>query len=218
MTGMFSFKSKKAILWDNDGVLVDTERYFYEAARQILKEAGFDFTRQMFTELVLVKAIGPWHLMKEHGYDDESIFRMKAKRDDLYLQYLQTENILIEGVDEILGELSGKVLMGIVTSSKPKHFYAIHERTGILKYIDFVITPEDYKKYKPDPEPYLTGWKRTSLGKEQCVVVEDSRRGLLSAKAAGLDCIIVPNEMTLNSDFSEADKLLNNLMELKDMP
>lgn len=215
---MFSFKSKEAILWDNDGVLVDTEKYFYEAARQILKKAGFDFTRRMFTELVLIKAIGPWHLLKEHGYDDDAILRMKAERDDLYFHYLKTEEILIDGVEEILQKLSDKVTMGIVTSSKPRHFYAIHSRTNILKYIDFVITPDDYKWYKPDPEPYLAGWEKTNLEKEHCVVVEDSRRGLLSAKAAGLDCIVIPNEMTIHSDFSEADILLNHIMELKNLP
>ena len=215
---MFSFKSKEAILWDNDGVLVDTEKYFFEAARQILKKAGFDFTRHMFTELVLIKAIGPWHLLKEHGFDDDTIRRMKAERDDLYFHYLKNEKIEIDGVEEILQELSGKVIMGIVTSSKPRHFYAIHSRTNILKHIDFVITPEDYKLYKPDPEPYLTGWEKTNLEKEQCVVVEDSRRGLLSAKAAGLDCIVIPNEMTIHSDFSEANILLNSMMELKNLP
>jgi HAD superfamily hydrolase (TIGR01509 family) len=214
---VFSFKSKKAILWDNDGVLVDTEKYFYEAARIILKEAGLAFTKQMFTEFVLVKAIGPWHLLKEHGYNDATILRMKAKRDDLYMHYLLTEDILIDGVDEILEELSGKLSMGIVTSSIPRHFYAIHSRTKILKYIDFVITPQDYKMYKPHPEPYLTGWKKTGVEKKQCVVVEDSRRGMLSARSAGLECIVIPNEMTIHSDFSEADVLLHNLMGLKNL-
>ncbi len=206
---------KKAILWDNDGVLVDTEKYFYEAARQILKKAGIDFTKQMFTEFVLVKAIGPWHLLKEHGYKNDTILRMKAERDDLYQYYLQHENILIDGVNEVLEEFCGRMIMGIVTSSKPRHFYAIHSRTSILKYIDFVVTPEDYKMYKPDPDPYLTGWGKTNLGKDQCIVVEDSRRGLLSARSAGLDCIVIPTEMTLHSDFSEADLVLHHLTELK---
>ena len=214
---MLKFQSKGAILWDNDGVLVDTEKYFYEAARVILKRAGIDFTVQMFTELILVKSVGPWHLLKELGFNDETILRLKAERDDLYMHYLQTENILIDGVAEILEELSGKKSMGVVTSSKPIHFYAAHERTKILRYIDFVITPEDYKMYKPDPEPYLLGWKRTNLDKNQCLVVEDSRRGLISAKAAGLDCIVIPNEMSIHSDFTEADMILNNLTELKNL-
>ncbi|MBN2212618.1 MAG: HAD family phosphatase [Bacteroidales bacterium] len=214
---MHDLKSKKAILWDNDGVLVDTEKYFYKAARVILKKVGIDFTRQMFKEVILVKSVGPWHLLKERGFDEKTIFRLKAERDDLYMHYLQTENILIDEVTEILEAFCGNKMMGIVTSSKPGHFYAMHKRTKILKYIDFVITPEDYKMYKPDPEPYLTGWKRTNLGKEMCLAVEDSRRGLLSAKGAGLDCIVIPNEMTINSDFTEADMILNNLKELKNL-
>ena len=214
---MFTFNSKKAVLWDNDGVLVNTEKYFYEAAREILQREGVDFTKKMFIDMILVKSTGPWHLLKEKGYDDETIIRLKAERDELYLQYLQTGDILIEGVSEILEDLSGYIAMGIVTSSKPQHFFTIHERTKILKYIDFVVSPEDYRMYKPDPEPYLIGWKRTKLEKYQCLVVEDSRRGLLSAKAAGLDCVIIPNEMTIHSDFSEADIVLNNIMELKNL-
>jgi HAD superfamily hydrolase (TIGR01509 family) len=214
---MFALKSKKAILWDNDGVLVDTEKYFYEAARVVLKKAGIDFTKQMFTEYILVKGIGPWHLPNDKGYDDDTILSLKTERDNLYMHYLQNEDILIEGVYEILEELSGKKSMGIVTSSKPPHFYAIHERTKILKYINFFVTPEDYQKYKPDPEPYLVGWKRTNLEKQDCLVVEDSRRGLLSARAAGLDCIVIPNEMTIHSDFTEAGMIINNLTELKNL-
>ncbi len=214
---MLTFNSKKAILWDNDGVLVNTEKYFYEAAREILKREGIDFTKQMFIEMILVKSTGPWHLLKERGYNDDTIFRLKVERDDLYKHYLQTRDILIEGVAEILEDLSGDIVMGIVTSSKPQHFFTIHERTKILKYIDFVVSPEDYRKYKPDPEPYLIGWKRTKLEKHLCLVVEDSRRGLLSAKAAGLDCIVIPNKMTMHSDFSEADIILNNIMELKNL-
>jgi HAD superfamily hydrolase (TIGR01509 family) len=210
-----SLKSKKAILWDNDGVLVDTEKYFYEAARQILKKAGLDFTREMFTDLVLVKAVGPWHLLQEHGYDDKTIVSMKAERDNLYQDFLMNEDILIDGVEEVLAELSEKMIMGIVTSSKPRHFYAIHSRTQILKYIDFVVTPEHYKMYKPDPEPYLAGWKKANVDKQHCIVVEDSRRGLLSARAAELDCIVIPNEMTIHSDFAEAAMLLHDLTEFK---
>lgn len=214
---MVKMNSKKAVLWDNDGVLVNTEKYFYEAAREILKKEGIDLTKQMFIEMVLVKSTGPWHLLKEKGYNEDTIFRLKAERDDLYLHYLQTGDILIEGVTEILEDLSGNITMGIVTSSKPQHFFTIHERTKILKYIDFVVSPEDYRMFKPDPEPYLIGWKRTKLEKHECLVVEDSRRGLLSAKAAGLDCVVIPNEMTIHSDFSEADIMLDNIMELKNL-
>lgn len=209
------FKSKKAILWDNDGVLVDTEKYFYQATKEIVKKKSIELTDEMFVEYVLIQSVGPWHLLEQQGHSKEVISGLKRERDQLYMQLLQNHNILIDGVEETLKLMSEKYTMGIVTSSKPHHFDAIHVRTGILKYFTFIITPENYTNYKPHPEPYLTGWQKTNLSKEECIVVEDSRRGLLSAKAAGLECIIIPNELTKISDFSEADLVLNNIKDLR---
>lgn len=211
---MISFKSKKAILWDNDGVLVDTEKYFFEAARMVLEKEGIAYTLEMYTEFVLSKATGPWHLLKERGVDDSTISKMKEERDELYIDLLKTKDILIDGVEDVLRILSRSCKMGIVTSSKPEYFYTIHSRTRLLKYFNFVVTPDDYNHYKPHPEPYLIAWEKTNLAKDTCVVIEDSRRGLMSAFAAGLDCVIIPNKLTAHSDFKEAVLVLNNVSEL----
>ncbi|MBN2614046.1 MAG: HAD family phosphatase [Bacteroidales bacterium] len=209
-----NFGHKKAILWDNDGVLVDTEKYFFKATKEILKKAGIDLTTDLFIEYALIKGIGPWHLLEEKGFDGRAVSVLRAERDDLYNQYLEKYDLTIDGVEETLKSLSGKFLMGIVTSSKPHHFKTIHRHGHILKYIDFVVTPNDYTKYKPDPEPYITGWKKTNQSRQSCVVIEDSRRGLLSAKAAGLDCIIIPNELTKTSGFSEANLVIDSITQL----
>ena len=104
--------------------------------------------------------------------------------------------------------------MGIVTSSRKDHFELIHRQTGFLKYFDFVVTSEDVKNTKPDPEPYLKALEISGMKKDECIVVEDSERGLRSAIAAGLKCYIIPTSLTLNSDFSRAEKILNNIKEI----
>jgi HAD superfamily hydrolase (TIGR01509 family) len=104
--------------------------------------------------------------------------------------------------------------MGVVTSSRREHFEIIHAATGLLPYFDFVMTRENYIKTKPDPEPYLTAVKRCGLSPEDCVIVEDSERGLESAKAAGIKCIVVPHVLTKNSDFSGAWRVLDNIREV----
>ena len=212
-----NLSTKKAILWDNDGVLVDTEKYFFKATGEILKKYGINFTKNMFIEFMLIQSVGPWHILEQKGFDKETISKERVERDRLYMHYLETNELLIDGVADVLKELSEKFLMGIVTSSKPQHFQAIHSKSGILQYFNFVITPKFYQKYKPDPEPYLVGWKKTNYIKDDCVVVEDSRRGLLSAKAAGLNCIIIPNELTDSSDFSEADLVVKHIKELLEL-
>ncbi len=193
---------------------MDTEKFFYKAAREVLRKANFDFTEDMYVDLVLIKAVGPWHFLEERGYTAETIRKMKSERDNLYMNYLMTNDILIQDAEHVVSELAGSFKMAIVTSSKPEHFYAIHSRTGLLKYFDLVVTCEDYTRFKPDPEPYLTALTKMGLDKNETIVIEDSRRGLLSAKTAGLDCIIIPNDLTGRSDFSEADLVLSSISEL----
>jgi HAD superfamily hydrolase (TIGR01509 family) len=84
--------------------------------------------------------------------------------------------------------------MGIVTSSRSDHFALIHQRTGFLPYFRFVLTAGDYSRSKPDPDPYLRAIERSGVERDECLVIEDSERGLIAATAAGIRCIIVPNE------------------------
>jgi HAD superfamily hydrolase (TIGR01509 family) len=206
--------NKKVIFWDNDGVLVDTEKYYFEANRQILKKAGVELTKELYIDLFLIQAKGAWHLLDPKKYSAEFIQNLRKERDNLYYELLLTRDILIDGTEEILASLSERYKMAVVTSSKPMHFNAIHFRTGLLKYFSFVISPDDYTKFKPDPEPYLIALKRMEVSLAESIAIEDSRRGLLAAKAAGLECIIVPNELTKTSDFTEADYVLSDIRQL----
>jgi HAD superfamily hydrolase (TIGR01509 family) len=206
--------NKKAIFWDNDGILVDTEKYYFEATRQILEKVGFKLTKALFIDLFLVQSKGAWHLLDQDKYSPGFIKTLRTERDDLYNEFLLTKEIMVEGIENIVATLAEKYKMAIVTSSKPRHFNAIHSRTGLLKYFEFVITPDDYDKYKPEPDPYLAALKRMEINSSEGIAIEDSRRGLIAAKAAGLDCIIVQNELTETSDFSEADYVLADVRNL----
>ena len=208
------FSNKKAIFWDNDGVLVDTEKYYFEATYLTMKKVGFELTKEQYIDLFLIKAIGAWHLLDQNKFSAQQIQQLKAERDNLYNEFLLTRDILIDGVEDIIAKLSEKYMMAIVTSSKPNHFNAIHSRTGLLKYFSFVVTAEDYTNYKPDPEPYLLALKKMGINSSEGLAIEDSRRGLVAAKTAGLDCIIIQNELTMSSDFSEADLIIEDISQL----
>lgn len=209
--------NKKIIFWDNDGVLVDTEKYYFEATRQILERENFELTEDLYIDLIMVQAKGPWHLLDAEKYTAEKITGLKKDRDNLYNNFLLNGDIIIEGIEDMVSEISKKYRMAIVTSSRPEHFRAIHSRTSLLKYFDFVLTPDNYTQYKPNPEPYLKAIEKSGFKKEECLVIEDSRRGLLAAKGAGLDCIIVPNHLTKTSDFTEADMVLDDIFKLRNL-
>lgn len=125
-----------------------------------------------------------------------------------------TEDIEIEGVLETLNELATEYRMAVITTSKPADFAVIHERRSILDYMEFYLTREDYERAKPHPEPYLKGIQRFGATSAETVVVEDSARGLKSAIAAGIDCIVVANEFTAAHDLSKATAKVAMFREL----
>ena len=209
----------KAILWDNDGVLVDTEHLYFRATQEVLETIGFELTQEHFLELFLIEARGAWHLVRERGYSEEEIEALRQRRNQLYAQYLRTETRLMEGVEDVLAELHGKYTMGIVTSSLREHFDIIHASSGLLKYFDFVVASGDYTMYKPHPEPYLVALDRAGCRAEEAIAIEDSLRGLLAATGAGIRCYVVPQRLTAGSDFAAAYKVLTNIRDLlQDLP
>ena len=207
---------KKYILFDHDGVLVDTEFWYYTAAERALADIGFALDKQQYLR-DMTQGLGSWAQAKASGIDEQTLSTRRAARDAYYQEYLRTEAIEIEGVVEALAELSRYARMAIVTTAKRADFELIHEKRQIRQFMDFVLLREDYEFAKPHPEPYLTGLRRFGGGKEEALVVEDSARGLSSAVAAGIDCVIVYNDFTKANDFSQASYRIDTLIGLKDI-
>lgn len=207
-------KKIKAIFWDNDGVLVDTERLYFEANRIVFAKHGINLSNELFVENFLKKGQGTWHLLKDKNYTEEMISELRNERNAYYSKLLEEQSEPIEGVEEVLQYLHGKIMMGVVTSSRKDHFEKIHKRTGFKKYFNFILTSDDIDKVKPDPGPYLKALEISGFKKEDCIVVEDSERGLKAAIGAGIKCYIIPTELTKKSNFYGAEKILNSINDL----
>jgi|YelNatPaOPRAMG01_1025707.scaffolds.fasta_scaffold02423_8 HAD superfamily hydrolase (TIGR01509 family) len=206
----------KAIFWDNDGVLVDTEKLYYKANKEIFSEIGINLTKELYRENYLVKSKGIRLIAAEKGLDENQINQLRKKRNFLYTKLLETEPIIIEGVADTLKFLHGKFLMGIVSSSLKEHFDIIHKNSNLLQYFDFTLTSEDFTEPKPSAAPYLKALEITGLRAEDCIAIEDSERGLKSALGANLKCYVIPTPLTTNCNFYGAANLLNNVREILD--
>ena len=206
---------KKYILFDNDGVLVHTEPLYFKANIQALKEF-FDVELE-FEEYMKIMSEGTtvWQKALNKGFSFAEVEIARNKRNEYYQNFLKTENILIDGVKDVLKELSKDYKMGIVTTSRRVDFEIIHKNLGIIDFMDFVLCEEDYNYAKPHPEPYLKGLELFKAKKQEAIVVEDSTRGLTAAHKAGIECVIVKNEFTLTQDFSKASYFIETLKELK---
>jgi HAD superfamily hydrolase (TIGR01509 family) len=203
---------KKYILFDNDGVLVETEIWYYEASKRALKEY-FDVNLQFDEYMkIMTDGNGVWVAAKNASQEEKVIAR--AQRDMYYQEYLKKEDIAIDNVHDILNELKTKYQMGIVTTSRRVDFEIIHKNRGIADFMDFVLCVEDYPRAKPYPDPYLKGLDIFKGKKEEAIIIEDSQRGLISANRAEIDCVIVHNEFTKTQDFSKATYKINNLGDL----
>jgi HAD superfamily hydrolase (TIGR01509 family) len=203
------------IFWDNDGVLVDTERLYYRATREVLATVGVELTEEMFVELFLIQARGAWHIAAERGVTPEEIEQLRERRARLYSELLGGGRVLLPGVPETLERLRGRVRMGIVTSSRRDHFEIIHRSTGLLEFFDFVVTADECSRLKPEPEPYLRALSVSGATPESCLVVEDTLRGLSAARAAGLCCWVIPSHFMPNRDFAGADRILRGIEEIE---
>jgi HAD superfamily hydrolase (TIGR01509 family) len=204
---------KRYILWDNDGVLVDTEFWYFTATQRALAELGVTLEKPAYLQR-MVHGLSSWDLAAAAGIDADRITVQRQQRDAWYQEYLLREDIEIPGVEQLLAKLSKNHKMAIVTTSTRAHFELIHRDRKLSRFMDFVLTREDYVLSKPDPEPYLLGLRKFGASADNCLVIEDSQRGLQAALAAGIDCAIVHNDFTASHDFTGASHLLNSIAEV----
>ncbi len=204
---------KQYILFDNDGVLVETENWFYLAGKRALASLGIDLPLNAYLTN-MANGVPTWQGARDSGVSESEIQRGRELRNRYYREYLVTEDVAIEGVLETLAELADTYRMGIVTTSKPSDFALIHERRSILDYMEFYLTKGDYERSKPHPDPYLRGLQRFGATADDTVVIEDSARGLKSAIAAGVACRGVANEFTAAHDLSKATARVATFREL----
>jgi HAD superfamily hydrolase (TIGR01509 family) len=204
---------KKFVLFDHDGVLVDTERWYYESGRRALAEVGVPLDLPEYLD-DMAAGRGTWARARAAGVDESTIGRLREKRDAYYQEYLRTQPIEIEGVADVLAALSRHMRMAIVTTAKRADFDLIHEHRHLADAMEFVLVREDYERSKPHPEPYLTGLERFGADRADAVVVEDSARGLRSAVAAGIDCVVVHHAFTASQDLSAAWHRIDRLSDL----
>jgi len=204
---------RRFILWDHDGVLVDTERWYFAALQRAMRPLGVEFTREHYLAFMADGRMY-WELALARGATMADVERQRAVRNGYYQEYLQREAIAIPGVKETLEQLSADYRMAIVTTSRREDFDLIHRERDLLTRMEFVLTVENYPEAKPHPAPYLAALERFGATPAEAVVVEDSARGLRSALAAGIDCIVVRHPFTATQDFTGAWRMVDAITDV----
>ena len=129
---------KKFILFDHDGVLVETEFWYFKAGERALADIGFTMDRDQYLR-DMTWGNATWAQALAAGVDEQTIDRQREVRNAYYQEYLRTEDIEIDGVLETLEVLAVEYRMGIITTSKPDDFALIHEKRAILDHMEFYL-------------------------------------------------------------------------------
>ena len=203
------------LLFDHDGVLVDTEQWYFEATREALAKLDVTMTFDDYKQH-LVDGRSNWLSAREIGATQADIDAARAWRDERYQYYLQREDIDIPGVAEVLEELGQSFQMAVITTSQRSSFEIIHRERTLLDRMTFVLCREDYNLAKPHAEPYETGLRRFGIGADSAIVIEDSKRGLAAAEAAGIRTVKVHNAFVAHQQAA-SDYAIQSLQELPDL-
>lgn len=207
---------KSYILWDHDGVLVDTEPLYFEATAHVLGTLGV--TLELATYLAdMAEGRSAWQRARAHGLSADDVERGRRQRDELYQRLLLERAIDVPGVPGLLERLARDYAMAIVTTAKRTDFDLIHRNRDIVRHMRFVLASGDYARAKPAPDPYLEALRRFGASAPQALVVEDSERGLRAAVAAGIDCVVVANAFVSGQDLSAATYRIDTLGDLPDL-
>ncbi len=205
------------IVFDLNGLIIDDELIQLKATNDVLKK----FDVQLTTEFWITNCVG--HKPMEYfpgilnNYNDIDFEELISFKDDLYGKYIEesAKKITRPGVIELIifvrDQTKKNLALATSTTRKGAEIILGPDNLDILGMFDQVITGDQVAKAKPDPEIYLR-LKMQFSNKNSFLVFEDSKTGVISAKAAAASCIAVPNEFTIEQDLSMADLCISDLL------
>ena len=203
----------KAVIFDMDGVIVDTEPLLAKTVTQALKNQGIKLTTKEYLEHWTKNGGNIKQYIKNKNIAFDFDLYRKEKRE-IYSSLLKQKIPIIEGAVEAIKILHKKYQLALVSSSDNAFVNQILDSTDIKKYFSVVVGGDDVKLGKPDPEGFLLAARKLGVLPEECVVLEDAEKGIVAAKAAKMKAIAIPNKYTKDNDFSLADETVTTILQL----
>jgi HAD superfamily hydrolase (TIGR01509 family) len=218
----------KAIFFDMDGVIIDTEKDGHRVAfNETFRDFGYkvEWDVEKYHELLQIAGGKERmrHYLHTEGFgveikpeeEDELIKELHRRKTALFVDLIESGKLpLRSGVKRIMQEANqAGLLLGICTTSNERSAHTVAYQTLKDIKFDFVLAGDIVSKKKPDPEIYLLALEKAAVRQDEAVVIEDSRNGVLAAKAAGIPVLATTNDYTEKEDLSLADLVVTSLGE-----
>ena len=204
------------IIFDMDGVLLDSEPMHQEIIYETFQLKGIPFDKAYIQTLTGMSAFPMWEKVKRDAQRSESVEELiKFHRDYLFKRLPEVKVPLVPHVKEVLEKFKneGKHL-SLASSSARKLIDIFTQQTNITHYFEVIMSGDDVQYSKPNPEIFLKVAQWYHLPATQFTVIEDSTNGVKAAKSANMRCIGFDNPLSGGQDLSQADLLIHSMQEL----
>lgn len=205
----------KAVIFDMDGVLVDSMPYHADAWVSVFKDVGINIRREDIYDIEGSNYTGIINLVfKKTGRTPEpaDYFMLAQKKQEIFSKINKVR--VFDGIYECINSLRNKCLLGVASGSDRAVVIELIERF-FPKTFTAIVSGNDVKEGKPNPEPYLKAVEMLKVNKDECIVIENAPLGVESAKRAGLYCIAIPTYVKPEL-LKDADVVLANHAMLKE--
>lgn len=208
-------KNIKAIIFDMNGVIVDDEPVHELAFKSVLKNYGVKLTSSDYRKLGMGRTDkeGFEAMIKKFGLKNMDINELIAKKSKKYLELIPARIKSVPGVVELIKKLVNRYPLALASSSTRQEIEMVLGCFKIKKYFPVIVSAENITHGKPEAEPYLLTAKKLGVDPISCLVIEDSKSGIISAKRAGMQCLAITTYHN-ESDLKNADYVIESFNQM----
>ncbi|MCY3694791.1 MAG: HAD family phosphatase [Chloroflexi bacterium] len=207
-------KIQRAVIFDMDGVITDSEPLYAEAMDIVLSKHGIALAPEDYRAVIGSSTAFTWQYVIDRFNLGGGIQEWIRVYDEAVAEILSTKRTASEGLHWLLECLASKgVRVGLATGSKTRWTEIILNRISVVTFFEAVATADMVSASKPEPDLYLLAANKLGVSPVNCLAIEDTPRGIAAAKSAGMDSVAVRTESTAGLDISAADYVISSLCE-----
>lgn len=207
----------QTVIFDMDGVIVDTEPVHHYAYNQHFKKLNIEVSPEMYASFTGNSTKNTYEKLKANFEITESIPDLVEGKRNLFNDAFDNKDdlCLIDGVEDLIKELHSNGMQLILASSSANvTIDRVFTRFNLHQYFTHLVSGEDFPNSKPHPAIFEHAAKLSGNSVDNCIVIEDSTNGILAAKAAGIYCVGYDSFNTKLQDYSKADRVIKDFSEL----